>query len=96
MARSPKRTPRPYRGKAYWSILEEAALIQLLFERRDEMTSRFTFKEPVFQQVVSVLKRLREKGVEKNADSCRSKWRRVCIFILYVFYCTCVVTGVTM
>ncbi len=56
------------------------------------MTSRFTFKEPVFQQVVSVLKRLREKGVEKNADSCRSKWRKVCMFLLYVFFFTCVLT----
>ncbi len=56
------------------------------------MTSRFTFKEPVFQQVVSVLKRLREKGVEKNADSCRSKWGRVCMFFCTCFFFTCVLT----
>ncbi len=64
--------------------MEEAASIQLLFERRNELTFGPVFKEKDFRQVASVLKRLREKGVEKDVDSCKSKWRQVCMF-----FCTC-------
>ncbi len=53
--------------------MEEAASIQLLFERRNELTFGPVFKEKDFRQVASVLKRLREKGVEKDVDSCKSE-----------------------
>src|SRR6266446_10510607 len=77
-------TSRASKGRVCWTTMEEAALIQLLFERRNELTFGPVFKEKDFRQVASVLKRLREKGVEKDVDSCKSKWRKVCMF-----FCTC-------
>ena len=78
------------RKRAHWTIFEEAVLIQFLFERKNEMTSRTMFKDKVFKRAAEVLNRFHEKGARKTSISCSSKWTKVCtVFLLYVFYLIC-------
>lgn len=70
--------------KAHWTTFQEAVLIQLLFERKNEMTSRTMFKDAVFKQASKALNRFHKKGTRKTATSCRSKWTRVCTIFLFI------------
>ncbi len=89
--RSSKKRPIPddmggsKKGKAHWTPQEEAALIQFLFDKKNETTSGTMFKDSIFQQAALHIQPLHVKGSQKSMSSCKSKWKSVCISFVRVF-----------
>ena len=80
------------KGKAYWTITEEAALIDFLFARKQEgkMTDSTIFKDMAFWEVALEIQNLFKRGVEKNMALCKPKWRAICVlFFMSQVYLTC-------
>src|SRR6266852_3371500 len=83
------------RKRAHWTIFEEAVLIQFLFERKNKMISRTTFKDTVFKRAAKTLNRFHEQGARKTSTSCRSKWTRVCTVFTFVHVLPVILTCMT-
>jgi hypothetical protein len=70
--------------KAFWTHDDEALLIQILSDRKGEMTSNAMFKDTVFTDMAIALESIRKKGGRKTTRVCREKWQRVRISFVHV------------
>ena len=70
------------KAKTKWTVADEAALIESLFQRKHLMTDNSMFKDGVFREAAIEVDCLRGSGAPKSAESCKSKWSKVyCSFI---------------
>ena len=67
---------------ASWSIEDEAKLLAFLTEKKGSMSDGQMFKMTTFQEAADKLNKSRVKGAPKTAKSVRTKWSRVCSFLL--------------
>ena len=77
---------------AYWSHLEEAKLIQFLFENKKDI-NHLAFKDQVFGKATTAIAHLCERGPVKNMKMCKLKWKSMHISFICVF--TCILIYVT-
>jgi hypothetical protein len=73
----------PPKARPIWTTLEEGALLDFLSEKKHEMTLGGLFKDVVLKQAASATREYHERGVEKNVNSCKSKWRNACISFVH-------------
>lgn len=74
--------------KAFWSINDEAALIDFFTLKKAEFGLNAMFKKGVFGEAAKEINKMREKGGEKTGDSCKAKWAKVCIFFRFFRICS--------
>ena len=67
-------------GRLIWADEEEDALIQFFSTQLSNLTG-FMFKKGVYLAAAALLKNRGPplKGIEKNADACKTRWLKVCI-----------------
>jgi hypothetical protein len=76
----------PTRPRAFWDPDDEFLLLETILTKKRELgvsMSNGTFPERVFGEAAIVLNEkrtnLRSKGSEKTANSCNTKFKKVCI-----------------
>lgn len=77
--RSKQKTPDETKQKtpeAYWTTEDEAALVASLMATGPVPGGNY--KPQVWSDVASKMKNPPERGAPKTAQSCKSKWGRVC------------------
>ena len=80
------------KGKVEWSTEEESILLNHLVDNMVQMASNNTFRPPVWNDLVKILNQLpQKKGIDKTVDSCKGKYKNVCICVVCVF--TCILTS---
>jgi hypothetical protein len=65
----------PTSPKAVWELADETRLIEFLLSRRE--TGETSFSADTWNAAEAHLRPVLTKGAPKNADSCKTKWRRV-------------------
>ena len=73
-------------GKCSWQPEDDLIFVQYLITHQEQLSSG-GFQKAVFQGAAQHLKSNGppQRGVEKTADSCRLRWKKVCVS-LYAFY----------
>jgi len=77
------------RANAHWNPREVTELIAFLSENTAEKTSGNSFKDSVFTRAADKIQDFLTKGPKKDSDSCKTKWRSVCVLYMCV---TCTVS----
>ena len=71
---------------AHWTTREESELINFLLELNGQMDPNSTFNDRDFSQAADAIAQYHEKGAIKTGKLCKSKWRRVCLSDLCLWY----------
>jgi hypothetical protein len=67
---------------AHWVSSDEAALIDFLVARKEQVGDGFNFKNVTWTAAAAHMVAYTEKGGPKTAAVCKNKWARVCASVL--------------
>ena len=68
-------------SNANWSLPDENALLEYLWDQRSEAGEGVSFKAPTFTGAAAKVQATTTKGAPKTMSSCKNKWGKVCCLI---------------
>jgi hypothetical protein len=71
--------------RAHWTSEDETALVACLLKHKPEAGDGVNFKGSTWSQVAKEMEELKTKGGEKTAESCKTKWSKVCNMQCFYF-----------
>jgi hypothetical protein len=66
---------------AKWTLADETALINFLYDHRSASGDSATFKRVTFNEAAPLLEAIQTDGGPKLGSGCLNKWAQVCSFL---------------